>query len=471
MTQTAFREDEIRLLEITEDQPVEDVVEQIIRYAADSRAADVFFASEENAVLVSCRQMGVVRMLRPFSFEFGRRMLNYIKTVSNMDIAERLRPTEGRWLLRRDDESSIDLRINSIPTIHGEDVTIRLLDRRFGLIPLEEFQLQERELQAMKNLLRRTSGLILVTGPTGSGKSTTLYSCLDALNDGTRKINTLEDPVEYVLRGIRQSQVNHKLGVGFSDLLTACLRQSPDVIMIGEIRDPKTAVTAVRAANSGHLVLATMHAPLAVKAIRSMVTMGVPIQNFADSLLGVISQRLIRQLCPHCRLHVELPEADGFLDDIRPLLPGNWKPSLFEPVGCDRCFETGFSRPLCVPEILTLNNSLRNLIIAGRSLTEIEQQAREDAMITFRQSAMTRVALGLTTIQEVMRVIPFDDLRDLDDEDWEQPLKTITRSIQDSQLTHLSHPENGTPAIDDRSTGSGVQNKELSDDSSMPNHG
>lgn len=419
---------------IDEETPVERTVDRIIELAAKLRASDLFFAMEESTVSVACRHMGVVRSIRPFSSSYGRRMMNYVKTVAEIDLGERLRPSEGRWLYERaEGEAPIDLRINCIPTIFGEDITIRLLDRQFGLIPLTEFGFQDREYQLISGMLRRSSGLILVSGPTGSGKSTTMYSCLNALNDGSRKINTLEDPVEYVVKGIRQSQVNARLGIDFADLLMACLRQSPDVIMVGEIRDAKTARVAVRAAASGHLVLATLHASLAVKAIRSMVTMGVPVLHFAESLLGIMSQRLVRELCPNCRRRIELPETGLFLSDVRHLLPKDWTPCLYEPRGCEECLQTGYIKPLCIPEILTLDNEMRARIAEGASIGEIDRAARGASMVTFRESAMTRVALGQATIEDVMRVIPFDDLRDFED-DWEQPLKDVSDQLQEAAV-------------------------------------
>lgn len=398
---------------LEEGMPVETVVAAIVDRVAAMRASDLFFASEESGVLVSCRHLGMLRWFRPFSAAYGRRLMNHIKALAGIDPGHRHAPVEGRWLFRRESGETVDLRINGIPTIHGEDLTLRLLDRRHGLIPLQEFGLTTAEYESILGLLRRESGLILVTGPTGSGKSTTLYSCLQHLNDGTRKINTLEDPVEYLVKGLRQSQVNPKFGVDFADLLTACLRQSPDVIMIGEIRDSATAQTAVRAAASGHLVLATLHAPLAVKAVGAMVHLGVSAQSFAETLLGIVSQRLVRKLCPECRRPIDMSPVPRFLADVRDSLPDNWAPAIFEPGACSECDGTGFRSPLCVPEILVVDSEVRSRIAERRSPEEIAEVAyRSRNSIPFRRSALTRVALGATTIEEVMRVIPYESLLD-----------------------------------------------------------
>jgi len=401
---------------IEETEAVEKVVGKVIEAMSEIRASDLFFALDEHAVMVSCRQMGLLRPLRPFSPQFGRRLISHIKALAGIDIGDRYRPAEGRWILHREHGAAVDLRINCLPTIHGEDLTIRLLDREFGLIPLEQFGLFPRELQAIHGLLQRNAGLILVTGPTGSGKSTTLYSCLQHLNDGSRKINTLEDPVEYLVKGIRQSQINPKMGVDFADLLMACMRQSPDVIMVGEIRDPQTATTAVRAAASGHLVLATMHAPVAVKAVGAMVGFGVSPRSFAESLLGVISQRLVRQLCADCRRPIDMSPVPSFLEELRAELPRDWSPSIFAPGGCERCHGTGYRRSHCVPEILLVTGETRRRIGERYEPREIEEGARRnDDWLSFRRSAMLRVATGITTIEEIMRTIPFEELEERTD--------------------------------------------------------
>lgn len=421
------------LRDLQEDAPVEDVAHWLIEHSISMRSSDLFFATEESAIMVSHRHMGRIINIRPFSLDYGRRLINHIKAMSEIDLGDRQRPSEGRWIFAVGHVHKVDLRVNSIPTIHGEDLTLRLLDRESGLIALEDYGFATQEYEAITTLLRRNSGLILVTGPTGAGKSTTLYSCLQHLNDGSRKINTLEDPVEYVVKGIRQSQVNVRFGVDFAELLMACLRQSPDVIMIGEIRDPQTADIAVRAANSGHLVLATLHAPIAVKAINAMINLDVSPQSFGESLLGVLSQRLVPKLCQQCRIQVDMSGFPDLFDDLREYLPNDWKPSLYAAGKCQACLETGYSQRVCVPEILTLNNELRSMISDRKNLMTLESAARSSGMIRFRQSGLWRVAMGMTTVEELMRVIPFDELRETLNDDWSGELSPIQSTIE-SQL-------------------------------------
>jgi len=254
----------------------EEAVSRLIDHAVAIQASDLYLTSNENHVAVLARHLGIVRILTVLNLELGRRCLNAIKALAGMDVVEHRRPQDGRWLRHLPSGDKIDLRINTIPTLFGEDFTLRLLVRRPSFVNLENLGMELQDYHQLLNILASPSGLILVTGPTGSGKTTTLYACLGYLNNGLRKINTIEDPVEYAVDGIRQSQVNQQLDVDFPELLRSVLRQAPDIIMVGEIRDPLTAETAVRAANSGHLVLATLHAPIAAGAIQSMLSFGIP---------------------------------------------------------------------------------------------------------------------------------------------------------------------------------------------------
>ncbi len=278
--------------------PVEEAVSAVLDEASLMGASDLFLASTEDGLDISVRHLGVVRSLRTVTNEDGRRWLARIKILSNIPIDNRRRPNEGRWLHERSDGHKLDIRVATIPTLHGEDFALRLLERDSTLQRLDGLGLDRQGLQSLTAMLHAPGGLILVTGPTSSGKTTTLYACLHYLNDGTRKINTIEDPIEYAVEGIRQSQVNPAIDVDFPELLRSVLRQAPDVIMIGEIRDAVTAQTAVRTANSGHLVLATLHAPTASGAVQSMLNLGVHPHFFASSLRGVLAQRLRAHALP-----------------------------------------------------------------------------------------------------------------------------------------------------------------------------
>ena len=245
----------------------------------------------------------------------GRRLLNYFKAIGGMDPGQRLRPEDGRWVYTRSDGHKTDLRINTTPGLYGENMAIRLLDRDQRVLELEDLGMSARDLGKMQSLLASSSGLILVTGPTGAGKTTTLYACIRRLNNGQRRICTIENPIEYALSGVRQTYVNLRIGLDFPELLRSVLRQSADVILVGEIRDPVTAETTVLAAKSGQLVLATLHASTAAGAVDSMLSLGVHPYFLSSGLSAVITQRLVRTLCPHCKVAVDLSESPH-IDDV-----------------------------------------------------------------------------------------------------------------------------------------------------------
>jgi type II secretory ATPase GspE/PulE/Tfp pilus assembly ATPase PilB-like protein len=270
--------------------------------------------------------------------------------------------------------------------------------------------MRRRDYNHLVQLLSNSSGLLLVTGLAGSGKTTTLYACLRDLNTGERKINTIEDPIEYAIDGLRQSQVNMKLDIGFAELLRSVLRQAPDVIMIGEIRDAETADTAVRAANSGHLVLATLHAPVAAGAIQSMLRLGVHSHFLSSSLLGVIAQRLMRTLCPKCKVAFDMSQAPHTFEEVRPWLESGQGENLYGPKGCRDCYMTGYAGRTGVFEVLSVTGGIRKLIDDKASTHVIRKKALEEGLIEFRHSAMLKVAQGETSIEEVIRVVPSEYL-------------------------------------------------------------
>jgi type II secretory ATPase GspE/PulE/Tfp pilus assembly ATPase PilB-like protein len=387
----------------------QDAASQIVRQAAAMHASDLFLFSDEGAVRVAVRNMGSLEVLATLPRDQGRHLVNYFKTLAGIDIAERRRPQEGRWIFDSD-SGRVDLRINVVPTLFGEDVACRILDRKFGLRTLDELGLTRSDHNKITGLLSSPAGLILVTGPTGTGKTTTLYACIQHLNTGTRKINTIEDPIEYGLAGIRQSQVHAKLGVDFPDLLKNILRQAPDVIMIGEIRDDETAHTAVRAANSGHLVLATLHSPVAAGAIQSLRALGTNPYFLASCLLGVIAQRLVRVLCQQCRVAYDISEAPDTFSEIKPLLEPGLGTFIYGPSGCELCRQQGYTGRVGVFEVMTFNRQLRQMILQQKSAEEIQQQAVAGGMIEFRRAAMLKVAQGLTSTEEVLRELPAEYL-------------------------------------------------------------
>jgi type II secretory ATPase GspE/PulE/Tfp pilus assembly ATPase PilB-like protein len=388
----------------------EQAVNALIEHAAALGVSDLFFTSYENHWMVQARHQGILRPITHLTGEFGRRCVGHVKSVANLNVAERRRPQDGRWIVARPSGTTVDLRINIIPTLFGEDMTFRLLDRENRLLQLDKLGLSRREYNLLLNMLNSPSGIILVTGPTGSGKTTTLYACLNHLNNGERKINTIEDPVEYAFGGLRQSQVNPKIDLGFAELLRSVLRQAPDIIMVGEIRDPETAATAVLAANSGHLVLATLHAPSAVGAVQSMLNLGVHSHFLASSLLGVVTQRLLRTLCPACRQSFDLGDNPETFAEVKPYLAPTEGFLMYGPRGCPECRNLGYSGRTGVFEILQVSSGLRKLVLERAPGTVLRKRAVDDGLLECRLSALLKVARGETSIEEVFRVIPTEYL-------------------------------------------------------------
>ncbi len=385
------------------------VVATIIEKAGELHVSDLFLLAEESGLRVAFRRMGGIETVAALPLELGRSVITLIKAEAGIDLGDRRRPHEGRRI-QAVGERVIDLRINIIPTLHGEDVCARLLDRKFGLKTLEQIGLTRIELNKMQAMLNNPSGLILVTGPTGTGKTTTLYAALQYLNDGTRKINTLEDPIEYAVNGLRQSQANTKIGLDFPELLRNVLRQSPDVIMVGEIRDEETATTAVRAANSGTVVLSTLHAPVAAAAVQSMAALGVNRFFLSNCLLGVVAQRLVRTLCPKCRVAYDIGESPETFADIQSFLEPGFGSYIFGPGSCDACLQQGYSGRTAILELMLFNRALRQLVAKGCSSEELQAFAVQQGMLEFRRSAMVKVAMGVTSTEEVLRELPTDQL-------------------------------------------------------------
>jgi type II secretory ATPase GspE/PulE/Tfp pilus assembly ATPase PilB-like protein len=410
----------------------------LVNHAARLGASDLFFSYNDNHVAVSIRHLGIVRLLTILATEHGRRCTSYIKAMAGMDLAEQRRPLDGRWvredgvrLVRErerdgendeeDDQTTvsaldmpgvgrIDLRVSTIPTLHGEDMAIRLLLSTPQVVALDQLGMSQHEINELSAMLDIPGGLILVAGPTGSGKTTTLYACLRHLNNGQRKIHTIEDPIEYAVAGLRQSQVNLKADVGFPELLRSVLRQSPDVILIGEIRDAITAEIAIRAANSGHLVLASVHAPSAPGAVQSLLGLGASAHFLSSALSGVVAQRLVRTLCPSCKVTFELNGAPQTFSEVGHWLqPGEGR-ALYGARGCPDCLHTGYAGRTGIFEVLRVTRELRALIAAGRPTGELRDKALNAGRLDLRRAALLRVARGQTNAEEVLRAIPSDDL-------------------------------------------------------------
>jgi len=399
----------------------ERAVAMLIDHAVSMGASDLFFVSNEQHVAVMVRHLGMMLPISVEDVEQGRRLLSHIRNMSGMDLNDRRRPADGRWIYVGGGQGasvlegqSVDLRINTIPTLYGEDMAVRLLVRGQALYSLDRLGMSPEQLQQYSQMVSSVGGLVLITGPTGSGKTATLYSSLIHLNDGKRKINTIEDPFEYAVDGLRQSQVNVAIDLGFAELLRSILRQSPDVIMIGEIRDEATAKTAVHAANSGILVLATIHAPNCAATIQSMRALGVPNHFLAACLRGVVSQRLLRTLDPATRASFDISHAPETFEEIRKYLGPGEGQLLYAAVPGESNRMTGYSGRVGVFEVMPISREIRTMITTGVEARDIREKAIADGMLPFRHAAMLNVARGVTSAEEVFRVIPTDVL--LDDE-------------------------------------------------------
>lgn len=402
---------------------VEDAVHQAIKHAVAEKASDLMLLAHEDFYALNIRQLGVIRPLSIVSRDLGKRFGQHIKAQAGMDVAEHRHPHDGRWLYDElieegadeDDgiDRAVDLRISSVPTLHGEDMVIRLLSRLTGLFNINDIGLSKKELAEVKLMLDSPGGLILCCGPTGSGKTASLYAALDYLNDGTKKINTIEDPIEFAIDGLRQSQINNTIGIHFAELLRGELRQSPDIIMIGEIRDKETATTAVHAANSGHIVLSTIHAPVAAAAVESMRSLGVNNHFLATALRGVISQRLVRTLDPDRRVEYDISHAPQIFEPITHLLEdnGDIDGKTFYAPGASEGY-TGYDGQTGVFEVMSMNTELRNMVSNGADTNHLRRQAHKDGMLDFKSNALLKVAQGKTSIEEVFRVIPAEYLED-----------------------------------------------------------
>lgn len=383
----------------------EDFAKALVAYAVEVKANDIFISDDQAATSIRLRQMGRVREIRKLTRDYGKRLQNHYRTLSAIEAIDVHRPSEGRTQFELDDDSIVDVRVSSIPSLFGSDVAIRLARQDSSIASISELGMLPDEEHQIHRLLDAPSGLVLVAGPTGSGKTHSLYSFIDYLNNGQRKIHTIEDPIERILPGIVQSQVSHRAGLEFQNLLLAVLRHSPDVIMIGEIRDERTAAIGVKAAASGQLVLSTIHSQTAASAIDTMLAYGIDRNLLSSTLIGAVSQRLVRRLCPNCRQTIHLPNKTQVLSDSRKLL-GISEPILASPQGCSQCRDLGFDRLVCVPEILIGTAEIRSAIASGCTTSEIEQTAIRDGMRTLREAARLRIASGEATAEDLYQILP-----------------------------------------------------------------
>lgn len=383
------------LLTLSKEAPIIRLVNSLFLKALHSRASDIHIEPYENECPVRIRIDGVLHSILNMPKSQYNTVAARIKVMSRLNLAEHRLPQDGRIRIKAGNRV-LDVRVSVIPTLFGERIVMRLLDQTMELLTLPSLGLAPEDFGRIKELISNPYGSILVTGPTGSGKSTTLYAILLEVMSPARNIITIEDPVEYQIKGIGQMQVNPKIKLTFAQGLRSILRQDPDVIMVGEIRDPETADIATHSALTGHLLLSTLHTNDAPGAIARMVDMGVEAYLLSSSLLGIVAQRLVRKLCPDCKT----PYQPGN-SELR-ALGKNPPDKIYRPKGCDNCLGTGFKGRNAIFEILTLDEDLRSQIIRSPEANSIRKLARENGMKTLLEDGMDKVTKGITSIEEVL---------------------------------------------------------------------
>lgn len=381
-------------------------VEEIIQQAIRERASDIHWEPGEDGLRVRFRVDGILYDKQKFNKKLERNMISRIKILCGMDIAESRRPQDGRMTISTD-HGEYELRASTLPNIIGENMVLRVLSKTFSGQDFSALGMSEPDINLIKSMIQKPHGLILVTGPTGSGKTTTLYSALNQLNERSRNIISVEDPVEYELKGISQTMVNRQLGYTFASAMKNILRHDPDIIMVGEIRDKETAEMAVQAALTGHLVLSTIHTNTAAGAVTRLVEMDIEPFLIGSALNGVIAQRLVRQLCPDCK--EEYKPDSGTLAIVHQALPDAVVGSLARPAGCPACLDTGYQGRKAIFEVLGINESIRELILEKARESELVRQARQVGMSNLRQAGMQKAIHGETSVEEVVRVTTTDE--------------------------------------------------------------
>jgi general secretion pathway protein E len=386
------------LLEKQDDAPIIRLLNALLSEAIKESASDVHIETFEDHVTIRFRVDGILREVLEPPRILAPLIISRIKVMARLDIAEKRLPQDGRITLHIGGRA-VDVRVSTMPTNHGERAVLRLLDKQSARLDLAELGMEEKTLSLWRTIISKPHGIMLVTGPTGSGKTTTLYAGLIVLNDKKRNILTVEDPIEYDLVGIGQTQVNNKIDMTFAKGLRAILRQDPDVVMVGEIRDLETAQIAIQASLTGHLVLSTLHTNSAVGAITRLDDMGVEPFLLASSLSGVLAQRLMRLLCKHCKKPMKATASECALLGV----PENTSPIIYHPVGCEQCRSSGYLGRSGVYELIAIDDNLRAMIHDGESEQKMRKYAR-DLFPSLRQDGYRRVLLGDTSLEEILRV-------------------------------------------------------------------
>ena len=393
-------EAEVKVLEqLAEEAPVIKVVNLLIMQAIRERASDIHIEPDEKRVGVRLRIDGVLREITPFPKDHQGAIISRIKILSKMDIAEKRKPQDGRIQVKIENRD-VDLRVSTYPTLFGENVVIRILDKAAALLGMPQLGFSEDELKRFEKVIKRPYGIILVTGPTGSGKTTTLYAALNTINSEAQNIITIEDPIEYQIPRIRQSQINPKAGLTFATGLRSILRQDPDIIMVGEIRDVETAEIAIHSALTGHLVLSTLHTNDAPGALTRLEDMGVEPFLITSSVIGILAQRLVRVLCEKCKEPYK--PSHEMLEDLH--ISSHEKLTFWKPKGCKYCDNIGYKGRKGIFELLVVSEEVKKLVLKKASSGEIKELARREGMRTLWEDGLEKAKEGITSVEEVIKV-------------------------------------------------------------------
>jgi type IV pilus assembly protein PilB len=380
------------------DIPIIKFIDQILSDAIEKHSSDVHFEPYEEFYRIRFRIDGLLYDITKTEISLGKRFSARLKIMANLDIAEKRLPQDGRFTLKLVNDQKQDCRLSVCPTMFGEKLVVRILNPINASLNIEHLGFDEKARQLFDKYIQQPQGLILVTGPTGSGKTITLYTALNILNQSTKNIFTVEDPVEINLHGINQVEINYKTGLDFVTALRAFLRQDPDVIMIGEIRDVETAQIAIKAAHTGHLVLATLHTNSAATSVTRLLSMGIPAFDLASSLSLVVAQRLVRKLCVHCKQQQNLPEKVLVENGLEA------NAVVYTAEGCERCNQ-GYRGREAVFEMLPITPAISDLIMQHSNVAKIEKQMRLLNIPTLREAALIKVKNGITTLEEINRVV------------------------------------------------------------------
>jgi type IV pilus assembly protein PilB len=393
------------LVHSTEEAPIITLVNTVFIDAIKKGASDVHFEPYEKAFRVRYRLDGTLYEMMNLAMKFKNPVISRVKILSNMDIAEKRLPQDGRIKMRvkleNGNKKEVDMRVSSVPTIFGEKVVVRILDKSMLKLNMEELGFEKESLELFKKGIKRAWGIVLVTGPTGSGKTNTLYSAISTINSMEKNIMTAEDPVEFYIPGINQVNIRDEIGLNFSTSLRSFLRQDPDIMLVGEMRDFETVDIAIKAALTGHLVFSTVHTNDAASTITRLVNMNVETFLVADSVFMIVAQRLVRRLCKKCRAKHNLTTET--LVDIGYTVKEAPKVKAYKPVGCNVCHNTGYKGRVGLFEVMEVSDEIKDLILAKAHSKEIKKKSIEQGMITLRRSGLLKIKEGITSIEEVLR--------------------------------------------------------------------